>query len=69
MTDWTEFGLGDLPPLPARERVARMPPTLQALIDSWQELLARPLEGIRSAPDLRPGTTARSTTGCRARWC
>ena len=55
MTHWTEFGLGSLPPLSARERLTALPPPIQALIDSWPELLARPLEGIRSGPDLRPG--------------
>ena len=67
MTHWTEFGLGDLPPLPARERVARLPPTLQALIDSWQEQLAEPLAGIRSGPGLRPGLFPLHATGVSTR--
>ncbi len=63
MTHWTEFGLGNLPRLSARERVTELPPPLQALIDSWQNLLAKPLEGIRSGPDLRSGLFPLHATG------
>lgn len=47
MTDWTEFGLDDLPPLPARERVARMPPTLYPSLhpDHLPDELAKPFDG------------------------
>ncbi len=67
MTHWTEFGLGSLPPLSARERLAALPPPVQALVDSWQELLARPLDGIRSGPDLRSGLFPLHATGVSTR--
>ena len=63
MTDWTELGLRGLPSLSARTRPAAFPPFLQPMFDAAAAALARPLVGISSDGNVRPGLFPLRATG------
>ena len=57
MTDWTTFGLRDLPPMSARTRVVDVPPFVQAILDERTAELERPLVGVTTDGVVRAGLT------------
>jgi Protein of unknown function (DUF3500) len=63
MKDWTELGLRGLPSLSARTRPAAFPPFLQPMFDAAAAALARPLVGISSDGNVRPGLFPLRATG------
>src|SRR5512134_188761 len=63
MKAWTEFGLRGLPSLSARTRAATFPPFLQPIFDAAAAALARPLVGISSDGNVRPGLFPLRATG------
>ena len=63
MKDWTELGLRGLPSLSARTRPAAFPPFLQPMFDAAAAALARPLVGISSDGNVRPGLFPLHATG------
>jgi hypothetical protein len=63
MKDWTELGLRGLPSLSARTRPAAFPPFLQPMFDAAGAALARPLVGVSSDGNVRPGLFPLQATG------
>jgi hypothetical protein len=66
MGDLTEFGLRGLPSMSARTRPAGFPPFLQTIFDAAAASLTRPLVGISTDGNVRPGLFPLHATGVPA---